>query len=147
MADLEEIVYHNHPGNKISSTLYQSGSGLLSSKEKISIKKLYEESWLTGKCNFEALYSYASLAKPKPPVTNMQVSQQRLQEMINYLKELGLPDSELKKLVIKNRGPTKRWKNSKRVTIVIQSNTDKEVIDKLEKERKQYAPPSKNNQP
>ncbi|MCK5211888.1 hypothetical protein KAJ89_04255 [Candidatus Parcubacteria bacterium] len=144
LANLEEIVYHNHPGNKIISVLYRPGSGLLSSREKINIKKLYEESWLTGKCNFEGIYSYASKAKPKPPVKNTDISQLRLQELITFLKELGFPDPRLEKLVIQNRGPTDRWNNNLRVTIKVQWNTDQEEIDKLSKERTQYAPPSKN---
>lgn len=147
VANLEEIVYHNHPGNKIVSVLYRSGSGLLSSKEKINIKKLYEENWLTGKCNFEALRSYASKTKPKPPLTNMDVSQLRLQELINFLKELGFPKPELDKMVIQNCGPTDRWNNNLRVTIKVQWNSEQTEIDKLKKEREQYAPPSKNNQP
>ncbi len=144
VANLEEIVYYHHPGSDIISVKYKAGSGLLSTEEKINIKKLYEEEWLNGECDIEGLYSYASKTKPKPPLTNMQFSQLRLQEMINFLKELGFPDSKLEKLVIENRGPTNRWNYNIKVTIKVTWIKNTEEIEKRKTEREQYAPPSKN---
>ncbi|MCK5061514.1 hypothetical protein KAR28_03100 [Candidatus Parcubacteria bacterium] len=142
VADLEEIVYYYHPNSDILSVKYKVGSGLLSTEEKINIKKLYEEEWLEGKCDFDAFYSYASKTKPKPPLTNMQVSQLRLQEMINFLIELGFPKNEFK--MTENRGPTDRWNYNMKVTIKVTRIKDPAEIDKRKEERKQYAPPSKN---